>query len=40
MRAQNNEIEILEESTVEVEEWTTEVQDILSTSLEQQSRLQ
>jgi hypothetical protein len=40
MRAQNKVIEIVEEGTVEVEDWTSEVQDILTTSLEQQSRLQ
>ena len=40
MRAQKKEIEILEKRTVEVEEWTSEVQDILTTSLEQQIRLQ
>ena len=40
MRAQKKEIEILEKRTVEVEEWTSEVQDILTTPLEQQSRLQ
>ena len=34
MRAQKKEIDILEERTVEVEEWTTEVQDILTASLE------
>ena len=40
MRAQKKDIEILEKRTVEVVEWTSEVQDILTTSLEQQIRLQ
>ena len=40
MRAQKKEIDILEERTVEVEEWTTEVQDILTASLRQQAKLQ
>ena len=40
MQAQKKEIDTLEERTVEVEEWTTEVQDILTASLDQQTKLQ
>ncbi|KAK1900678.1 Cytotoxicity-associated immunodominant antigen [Dissostichus eleginoides] len=40
MRAQKKDIEILEERTAGVEEWSTDVQDIITASLEQQTKLQ
>ncbi|KAK1903979.1 Cytotoxicity-associated immunodominant antigen [Dissostichus eleginoides] len=40
MRAQKKDIEILEEHTAGVEEWSTDVQDIITASLEQQTKLQ
>lgn len=40
MRAQRKDIEILEERTVETEEWSTDVHDIIKNSLEQQRKLQ
>ncbi|KAF3851976.1 hypothetical protein F7725_005331 [Dissostichus mawsoni] len=40
MRAQKKDIEILEERTAGVEEWSTDVQDIIMASLEQQTKLQ
>ncbi|KAG7453592.1 hypothetical protein JOB18_012826, partial [Solea senegalensis] len=39
MRAQKKDIEMLEERTVDVEEWSTEIQDILKALLEQQNKL-
>ncbi|KAJ4939319.1 hypothetical protein JOQ06_028769 [Pogonophryne albipinna] len=40
MRAQKKDMEILEERTAGVEEWSTDVQDIITASLEQQTKLQ
>ncbi|KAG7512220.1 hypothetical protein JOB18_023123 [Solea senegalensis] len=39
MRAQKKDIEMLEECTFDVEEWSTEIKEILQASLEQQNKL-
>ncbi|KAF0035384.1 hypothetical protein F2P81_013142 [Scophthalmus maximus] len=39
MWAQKKDIEMLEKRTADVEEWSTEIQEILKTSLDQQSKL-
>ncbi|KAG7278574.1 hypothetical protein CRUP_013316 [Coryphaenoides rupestris] len=40
MRAQRKDVGLLEERTVEIEEWKPEIQEILTASLDQQIKLQ